>query len=685
MHALSRMFSTNSSTLTPDAEGLPTLWALRLLVRGQLWKRLVEPPRTLDEDIMRLVNQEELIDEDISNTELITALRAELNAFEAKDPEVNGMLASNLKELAANLSLSSLDCEILCLIALHEGQKGLREVFDLASSSPGLNQMARLIAVALDRPAAVVRRALSADAPLRQSGLLQPMEDPSDPIELTEGLSDMLLFCKEAPQMLLERYSLVGQEPELTVDAFDHLHAKLDQIRRYVTVAARRGTAGVNILIYGEPGTGKTELVRALAEDIQVELHEIRYADSNDMPIYGDQRFAAYRFCQRMLAPLRNTAILFDEVEDVFGHGPGRGRKAWVNRVLEENPRPAFWLSNDISCMDQAFIRRFNITLRMPCLTDDIRMQVARRQLSGLRVSDQWLNRMAARPDLQPGHLASARKVVRHLGLRRRDRVEAELESVLNGLAEALGHPPMVEEPKPEVASCFDPALANADQDIQTLVSGIKRSGMGRICLYGPPGTGKSELARFVAASLGTALISKRASDLLDPYLGNTEKNLAAAFSEATDKGAVLLIDEADSFLYSREGASRSWEVSQVNELLVQMESYRGILVMATNHMRVVDSAALRRFDFKIRFDYLMLDQSVQFCQKKLAAVGVSADALALRRQLAGLDLAPGDFASVERRLAVLGQQLTADSLLRGLQKEWQQRREQKGRPIGFM
>jgi SpoVK/Ycf46/Vps4 family AAA+-type ATPase len=143
----------------------------------------------------------------------------------------------------------------------------------------------------------------------------------------------------------------------------------------------------------------------------------------------------------------------------------------------------------------------------------------------------------------------------------------------------------------------------------------------------------------------------RRASDLLSPFVGVAEKQIAAAFREAEESGAVLLIDEVDSFLQDRSRAQRGWEVTQVNEFLTQMENFPGIFVASSNLIDGFDSAALRRFDLKAKFDYLRPDQAVALLQAHLANAGLPPSAAEvdarLRRLLA---LAPGDFAAVARQ-----------------------------------
>jgi len=201
--------------------------------------------------------------------------------------------------------------------------------------------------------------------------------------------------------------------------------------------------------------------------------------------------------------------------------------------------------------------------------------------------------------------------------------------------------------PLPEV---YDPALVNCDTELVTLAQGIKRAGSARLCLYGPPGTGKTAYAQWLALELDTPLIVKRASDLISMFLGQTEKLIAAAFAQARDERAVLLIDEVDSFLQDRRQARASWDVSMVNEMLTQLESFGGIFIASTNLMDNLDQAVLRRFDLKLRFDYLRAAQIDELARRhcqQLELGGLSGEDLAALKFLT--NLTPGDFATVAR------------------------------------
>jgi len=226
--------------------------------------------------------------------------------------------------------------------------------------------------------------------------------------------------------------------------------------------------------------------------------------------------------------------------------------------------------------------------------------------------------------------------------------------------------------------------LLNADCDLQRLQDGLGRLGEGRLCLYGPPGTGKTAFGRHLARALDRPLLVKRASDILSPYVGIAERNIAQMFSEARAEGAVLLLDEADSLLRDRQGAQRSWEVTQVNEMLTQMEEFRGIFIASTNLMDSLDAAAMRRFDARIRLGYLGAEQAWEMfvgLAQGLKLLSTGDARKALNRQV---NLTPGDFASVERhcRLDPVKDDL---ELVGRLRQACEGKREPVQRSIGFI
>jgi AAA+ superfamily predicted ATPase len=174
------------------------------------------------------------------------------------------------------------------------------------------------------------------------------------------------------------------------------------------------------------------------------------------------------------------------------------------------------------------------------------------------------------------------------------------------------------------------------------------------LLFYGPPGAGKSELARYIAHHLDRELMVRRASDIVSKYVGETEQNINQVFSEAEAMEAVLVIDEADSFLFNRERAVRSWEISQTNEFLTQMERFRGILICTSNRFADLDSASIRRFNHKVGFRYLKPEGNIIFYKRMLTGLSetplsrVEADMLEQIR-----DLTPGDFRIVRDRFAI--------------------------------
>ena len=127
------------------------------------------------------------------------------------------------------------------------------------------------------------------------------------------------------------------------------------------------------------------------------------------------------------------------------------------------------------------------------------------------------------------------------------------------------------------MVTSYDLSLVNTESrfEVPKIVEALRRKGYGTLCFYGPPGTGKTALAEHIAQQLQRPLMIRQASDIVSKYVGETEQNMAKMFAEADAEQAVLLLDEADSFLRNRRTAERNYEISEVNEMLQGMERFR--------------------------------------------------------------------------------------------------------------
>ena len=410
----------------------------------------------------------------------------------------------------------------------------------------------------------------------------------------------------------------------------------------------------------------------------------------------GEQRLKAFNLCQHLLARKPNAMLLFDEVEDVFekqnifspifGGGaaanPEKG-KAWINRSLEKSSTPAIWVTNDED-IDPAYLRRFDYSVRFPIPPQKVRQKIARHHLGQFNPTEDWLARIAANDQVSPGQLERAAKVARIIGVADFESARKLVEQTLDRSVALLGQKRV--PTRPVRRTQYDLGFINTDLPVAKLVDAMKINPNGTFCFYGAAGTGKSELARYMADEIGKPLLLRRASDNLSMYVGGSEKNIASMFAEARQQDAVLVLDEADSFLADRRDAKQSWEVTQVNELLTQMEAFEGIFVCTTNLMNRLDQACLRRFAFKIKFDYLNADQRWAMFMNELARMGGDmSQASEWERRVRSLDtLTPGDFAVVSRQVSMLGATPTPGSVYEVLHSECAAK-EQMSKPMGFM
>lgn len=464
------------------------------------------------------------------------------------------------------------------------------------------------------------------------------------------------------PWRLLQGRVEPCEPPQLTLDDFDHLAQPVRLIERVLaqTLAERR--AGVNVLLYGPSGTGKTQLTRALAARLGCQLLEVAREDEGGNAISSGSRLGAYRFAQRLVAERAASLLVFDECEDAFDDrgdyhvwkGPvvaSAASKGWRTRMLERNAAPTFWVANSIASLDEALIRRFDVVLEMPTPPRAKRRAILTAHAGGL-LSPARIAELAENGDIAPALVSRARDVIRSVepALDPAER-SVLFERLLEETLRAQGHGRILSRQTVSLPHLYDPAFVNTQANLLALADGLARTGSGRLCFHGPPGTGKSAFARWLAQRIDRPLLVRRASDLLSPWVGATEALVAAAFEEARREEAVLLIDEADSFLRDRRTARASWEVTQVNEMLTQMEAFEGIFIASTNLMEDIDPASLRRFDLKIAFHPLTAVQAKALLIHAATTLGLAPPTESALERVGRLSLiTPGDFATVMRQ-----------------------------------
>lgn len=296
-----------------------------------------------------------------------------------------------------------------------------------------------------------IATALGSGCTLRRIGVFGrfDLDRHNHPMEMCGSLGSTLAINLLSPSFDLEsiQRSLLRPAPAAALSLGDFCHQpEAAMIVNYMACALKRRSRGVNVLIHGDPGTGKTEFVRALAQSLGARLDEVPVEDEDRDPISGEARFRAYTLAQRLLARNRGQLLLFDEVEDVFGSGGAtllsalvgkQGRdpeslaKGWINLTLESNSVPAIWVCNDIRAVDPAYLRRFDLVAQFRTPPRKVRERIVERYFPDALLSETGVAALSELEALPPAQIERAAKVVKALGSKRRDERDAQAKRIV--------------------------------------------------------------------------------------------------------------------------------------------------------------------------------------------------------------------------------------------------------------
>lgn len=539
------------------------LWGLRLLLDLDGHRYVMDQHRVTDSFTLAMLGMDDVVDmSDANLKDRLDALWRQRKTMKLMAPRIprTSILGKNIAWLAKTLSLNVLEGDIIGFLALAQQNMGLERLLEKFGALR-TSEVHMVLATVLGHPTEEIARALHHAARLIRSNLVWTQGADkwswSLKLGLLAGIGDLLALEHADPfDMFASNFRRCPSGP-LDLANYPHLEQDLRVLEPYLRQALLKGHHGVNVLLYGPPGTGKTELAKALARAIGAPLFEVASEDRNGNVIKGEARFGAFQLAQGVLGGDPRPVLLFDEVEDVFqadedGLGLSRrrrsGRKAWVNNMLSQNAIPAIWVTNVVAAIDPAYLRRFDYVLEVGVPPRSVRANILEQYTKNFRVSPGWQTKVATQECLTPAAIERAAKVTRvAISVQPDLQAEGVMSQLLNNGLALLGEARM-----PSAQSHGEPPyrhdLVNADSDLGAVALGLKGSGVGRLCLYGPPGTGKTAWGRHLAQVLDRPLHVHRGSDLLSPYVGETEAKMARMFRMAEAEGALLLLDEADSF-----------------------------------------------------------------------------------------------------------------------------------------
>ena len=450
---------------------------------------------------------------------------------------------------------------------------------------------------------------------------------------------------------------LLGQKcsANFKIKDFKHLKEEHSICVNIIENAIKNNTKGINILLYGVPGSGKTEFAKLLAKSAHKKLYEIPFLDecNQNMSIY--ERVVALNTNLNIVAEHKNALLLSDEADDITDYNIDDGNKKiskiLVNNVVENTPRPIIWTLNNVHFIDDAFLRRMTYAVKFTKLDENTQVKIWQKELKrqNIKVAKNKIIELSSKYDVSISTIKNAVDTTKLINGNAND-----FESFIDSISTAMnfGYPVKNKNQSKfnDNGFIYNDQLTNTDINLKNLTERLQQTRKLNfsICMYGEPGTGKSEYARYLAHRLGLPIVQKRASDIFDKFVGQTEENIAAAFKEAKAKKAMLIIDEADSFLQSRNNAKQNWEISFVNEMLTQMENFEYPFVCTTNLMDTLDEASLRRFTFKIKFDFLT-DKQISIAFQHFFKQKIRENDC----NIAGLSI--GDFATVKKKIEFLG------------------------------
>lgn len=529
----------------------------------------------------------------------------------------------------------------------------------------------------------------------------------------------------------LKAYGLIDSDGDMDEDAMDAIYEKdmrlyftdivksekslkayetnsfsVSEEQTDVAVQLLKSKNACNILLYGAPGAGKTEYAKALIKQAGLKMttykNELEVSGEDDADAKALSRLNCYLSLKK-----EDSVLVVDEAENVlqtrefsfFGMSLSSSQKGTVNKMLETSENKCIFIVNYTTEMDESTLRRFTYSIKFQAMPKETLRSIAAEKLKPVNMPAVLKNDildMCGKYKITGASVDNVVKAISSLDYQKgkEDKVRKDIKSVLEANSSLLyGKTKM----RDAVKKSYDLSVLNTSVSAAEIIEMLKTAELYkkenqneensegvRMLFYGLSGTGKTELARYISTVLGKPLLLKRCSDLLGPYVGQTERLIAEAFEEAETTDSILLFDEADSFFADRAGAKQSWERTQVNEFLTQMEEFSGICICTTNLRKIMDPAMQRRFHIITEFKALNEDGITTLLKSFFGKYKFNDGQI---QELAKFNtVTPGDFGSLKNKMRFIPQEkLNSEYVVNELLKiQDEKRMNGGGAKIGF-
>lgn len=513
-------------------------------------------------------------------------------------------ITKNIKTFGKSIGLSKLEMKILYLIQENE-QTTYWQIRDwLESLIKKIGNDYKALSIILNVSVEEIRDVLLGNTNLFKFNLLKKGENNSELIfkilnyEIDDRLKKIINIPKVNMKNIEEIFFPNVSNSKLSLSDYDETipHEIFEKL-------IKNNKKGTNILLWGKPGTGKTEYAGALAKKMNYKL--IRVGESETDEKKRSQRLGDFVLAQKFYSKQKNVVLLFDELEDLTREDKEYS-KLFFNNLLENALVPTIFTANSIYRMESSFLRRMTYTANFKNYSTKSRLNIWKKYSNNL-FDEEQLAQYAKAFDITPWDIQRVCEIMK-------DNPNENITKIVQQI-DCINNYGFKREFKIQsIPKHYDVGLVNTNIPVQSIVEKLTHSDkFWNMMLTGPSGTGKSQLVNYVADQMNKQFIIKKPSDLLSAYWGETEQNIAEAFDQAYQENAILLIDEAESFLTNKDGGkSERFLQGIANEFLVQMQARKCCFAITTNYEKDLDQAFLRRFQIKLKFDYMTAEQKLK-------------------------------------------------------------------------